>query len=114
MNTKKIIIGIAVLAIFAAVTTPHDSLAYRGDPSVKGPQYSEERHTIMTQAFEKNNYPTWKKAMQGRGRVLEVINEKNFARFARAHKLALEGKIAEANVIRAELGLGQGRPKSHQ
>jgi len=38
-----------------------------------------------------------------------VITEENFARFAEAHRLALEGKTDEANQIRAELGLGQGQ-----
>lgn len=109
MNTKKIIVGIAALVVLAAVIVPQDSLAYRGDPKVKGSNYSEERHTIMTQAFENNDYQAWKNAMQGRGRVLEVINENNFAQFAKAHKLALEGKTQEANAIRTQLKLGQGQ-----
>lgn len=100
----------AVLAVLVAVIAPHDSLAYRGDPNIQGPNYSEERHTAMTQAFENNNYQAWKNIMQGnKGRVLEVINENNFAQFAKAHKLALEGKTQEANMIRAQLGLGQGQ-----
>ena len=44
--------------------------------------------------------------MQGRGRVSQVVNEGNFARFAEMHKLMLEGKTNEANAIRTELGLG--------
>jgi hypothetical protein len=44
--------------------------------------------------------------MQGKGRVTEVINESNFAKFAEAHKLAQEGNLEEANKIRQELGLG--------
>ena len=30
--------------------------------------------------------------MNGKGRVAEVVNEGNFARFAEAHQLAEEGK----------------------
>ncbi len=81
--------------------------AYQGDPSVRGPNCTAERHEAMTQAFENNDYNAWKEQMQGRGRVTQVVNEGNFARFAEAHKLALEGKTDEANQIRQELGLGQ-------
>jgi len=110
MNTKKIILGIAVLTVLVAVVVPQNSFAYRGDPNIKGPNYTEERHTAMTQAIENNDYNAWKNLMQGnKGRVLEVINEKNFTQFAKAHKLALEGKAQEANAIRAQLGLGQGQ-----
>ena len=82
--------------------------AYRGDPSVQGPDCSAERHEIMTEAFENNDYHTWKEQMQGKGRVSQVVNEGNFARFAQAHKLAEEGKLDEAKAIRQELGLGLG------
>lgn len=108
MNTKTVI-GVAVIALLLGILNPHNAFAYRGNPTVKGPNYSEERHTIMTQAFESNDYNAWKNAMQGKGRVLELINESNFAEFARAHKLALEGKTQEANAIRTRLGLGQGQ-----
>jgi len=60
----------------------------------------------MTKAFEKNDYNAWKNLMQGKGRVTQVVNKDNFSKFAQAHKLALEGKTAEANKIRTELGLG--------
>ena len=60
----------------------------------------------MTKAFENKDYNAWKSLMQGRGRVMQIINAQNFARFAEAHKLALEGKTSEANKIKTELGLG--------
>ena len=44
--------------------------------------------------------------MQGRGRVTQVVNQGNFAKFAQAHELAEAGKQEEAAAIRAELGLG--------
>ena len=44
--------------------------------------------------------------MQGRGRVTQVVNKDNFAKFAQAHELAEQGKTDEANKIKAELGLG--------
>ena len=45
--------------------------------------------------------------MQNRGMATKVITEANFAKFVEAHNLALQGKTAEAQKIRQELGLGQ-------
>ena len=106
MNKKSILIGASALLLTGLVLTPSMVQAYRGDPAVQGPNYSEERHTQMTAAFENKDYNAWKNLMQGRGRVMQVVNESNFAKFAEAHQLALEGKTEEANQIRAELGLG--------
>ena len=106
MNKKIIILGTAGLVLGGFLLSSEKALAYRGDSSVQGPNYSAERHDAMTQAFESNDYNAWKELMQGKGRVTQVINEQNFARFAEAHKLALEGRIDEAQAIREELGLG--------
>jgi len=62
----------------------------------------------MEQAFENNDFQAWSNLMQGKGKVIQVVNESNFARFAEAHKLAEEGKMDEAKQIRTELGLGLG------
>ena len=93
-----------VLGGIAFSAKPAD--AYRGDPSVQGPNCSEENHEAMEAAFDTNDYHAWASLKQGKGRVALVINENNFARFAQAHKLAQEGKMDEAKQIRAELGLG--------
>jgi hypothetical protein len=106
MDKRLILTGITAVVLAGAVIGTGAAEAYRGDPNVKGPNYSEERHTAMTQAFEKNDYEAWKNLMQGKGRVTQVVNKDNFAKFAQAHKLALEGKTDEANKIRQELGLG--------
>lgn len=79
--------------------------AYRGDYTQKGPNYNEERHQQMEEAFKNNDYNVWKELMNSRGRVTQVVNESNFARFAEAHRLAQEGKYSEADDIREELGL---------
>lgn len=106
MNKKIFTVTALTLGALGILGTS-SVMAYQGDVNVKGPNYSPERHVAMTQAFEKNDYNTWKKLMEGKGnRVMQVINEKNFAKFAQAHKLMLEGKNDEANKIRAELGLG--------
>ncbi len=106
MNTKSILIGVAVLVMGGAVIAPQAALAYKGDPNIKGPNYTEERHEAMEKAFENKDYNAWSKLMEGKGRVTQVINAQNFAKFAEAHELAEQGKSAEAKKIRTELGLG--------
>jgi hypothetical protein len=80
--------------------------AYQGDPNVKGPNYTEERHDAMQEAFANKDYNAWKELMAGRGRATQVVNEQNFEKFAEMHQLMLDGKTDEANQIRTELGLG--------
>ncbi len=108
MNSKKIIIpsifGLAAIAVMAAAGVS-DTLAYRGDFSEKGPNYSEQRHEIMENAFEENNYNAWKEQINGQGRVSDIITEENFSRFAEAHRLGEAGETAKADEIRKELGL---------
>ena len=107
MNKTSILLGLTALVIAGAAIAPQAILAYRGDPAVKGPNYTEERHAAMEKAFETKDYNAWKTLMAGRGRATQVVNAQNFARFAQAHELAEQGKTDEANSIRAELGLGQ-------
>ncbi len=106
MKTNKILLGLSGLALTAFALTPSLVSAYQGDPNVSGPDCSPERHEVMTQAFESNDYNAWKEQMQGKGRVTQVVNEGNFSKFAQAHQLSEEGKTDEAAAIRAELGLG--------
>ena len=107
---SKKLLTIASLALGAGVlfTTASGVLAYRGDPNTQGPNCTAERHEAMTKAFENKDYNAWKELMQGKGRVDQVVNEGNFARFAEMHRLRLDGKTDEANQIRTELGLGLG------
>ena len=104
-TSTKLLSGTLALAIIA-IATPTSVFAYRGDPSVQGPNYSAERHEAMKNAFEANDYEAWIALMDGKGRVTQVINADNFAQFAEAHELIKEGKLEEAKVIRSELGLG--------
>jgi len=113
MNKKTMLLGATALVLGGLIMSPRLAEAYQGDPSVQGPSYTTERHEAMTQAFENDDYNAWKEQMQGKGRVTQVINEDNFALFAEAHKLALEGKTDEANQIRQELGLGLRNGSGH-
>lgn len=108
MNKKLIALSALVIGSGLLLTKIPEASAFRGDPTVMGPNYSQERHQEMTQAFENNDYEAWSELMQGRGRVTQVINEGNFESFAQMHQLMLEGDTEGANQIRAELGLGQG------
>jgi hypothetical protein len=106
---NKTILGLTALAIGTGVifTTATSASAYRGDPAVTGPNYTAERHEAMEKAFENKDFSQWLTLMQGKGRVTQVINKDNFAKFAEAHELAEDGKLVEANQIRTELGLNQ-------
>ncbi len=109
MRTKaRLVLGIFSFAAAGLLvwSIAKPTFAYQGDPVKRGPNCNPERHEAMIKAFEDNDYEAWKKQMQGRGRVVQVINKDNFAKFAQAHKLAEEGKFAEAQAIRAEFGLG--------
>ncbi len=107
---KKTILTLGILTIISggALALAGVSQAYQGNPNTKGPNYSVERHDAMLKAFQNNDYDAWKNLMQGRGRITQIINKDNFSKFAQAQQLALEGKTAEAQKIRAELGLGSG------
>lgn len=95
--------AIAIVTIGAFAVS--SALAYQGDYSKQGPDYSPERHSAMENAFANNSYEEWKELMNGRGRITHVINEGNFARFAEAHQLAHQGDLEGADAIRKELGI---------
>jgi len=107
MINKTVLLGISVLVLGGAIFTPSIVEAYRGNPSVQGPNYTVERHEAMTKAFANKDYNAWKSLVSGnKGRVAQVINQSNFGKFVEAHDLAIQGKTEEANKIRTELGLG--------
>lgn len=108
MNKKLVLLTSAGLVLAGLALNQSQAFAYRGDPNVQGPNYSPERHEAMVKALETGDYEAWKELKAGRGRVSQIINKDNFAKFAQAYKLAKEGKTEEAAKIRAELGLGVG------
>ena len=102
MKSTKYLIGATALALGAGALSVS---AYQGDYSQAGPNCTPEKHEIMEAAFESNDYNVWLEQMTGNGRVAQVINQDNFAQFAKAHRLGQAGDITGANAIRAELGL---------
>lgn len=91
--------------------------AYRGDYTKTGPNHTAEREVAMDQVMTAKDYEGWKKLMTEDGRtpgVLRIVDtQEEFAKFAEAHRLADEGKTAEASALRAELGLGNGAGNGH-
>ncbi|MBU1085735.1 MAG: hypothetical protein ABIJ43_02710 [Candidatus Beckwithbacteria bacterium] len=101
---KKILTATALVGAGLILATSAVN-AYRGDPNVTGPNHTPERHEAMTQAFLNNDYNAWKALMADRP-MGQRITEENFGKFVEMRNLRHEGKIDEANQIRAELGFG--------
>ncbi|NMC51594.1 hypothetical protein GYA54_02605 [Candidatus Kuenenbacteria bacterium] len=113
INKKILMPSFLGFAVLFGALGASQVLAYQGDYTQKGPNYSEERHVLMTSAFQNRDYSAWKELMAGKGgRVNQVVNQENFAKFTEAHDLAMQGKREEANKIRQELGLRAGGQKA--
>ncbi|MBU0667365.1 MAG: hypothetical protein ABIC91_04875 [Nanoarchaeota archaeon] len=107
---KTAIFGMLAILLVGLLTTGLVS-AYRGDSNVQGPDYSEDRHEAMEDAFESQDYNAWYNLMAENGRntrVMNVVTEGNFAIFAQAHEAAENGDFETAAELRAELGLNNG------
>ena len=107
----KTIFGMFVLMVVGIMLSTTLVSAYKGDPTSEGPNFNEERHESMEVAFETMDYDTWYELMteDGRhGRVVDIVNEDNFATFVEAHEAAENGDYELAAQLRAELGLNNG------
>jgi hypothetical protein len=112
-NKNKIVISIFGLFVVSLLAFAGLTYAYRGDPTVQGPNYNADVHAQMETALENNDYDAWVKIRQDNnlpmtGRMFKVINKDNFAKFAQMHVANENGDYETANAIRSELGLGQG------
>lgn len=105
---NQIVLSFAALALgLVAIKSFKPALAYRGDATVKGPNYSEARHTTNVTAFEKGDYKSWSANMAGRG-ATRFVTEANFKEFAKAQLAAQKGDSTLLNAFRAKYGMGQG------
>ncbi len=107
MNKNIFVGGFLMLVLLVG-----GAIAYQGDYTQKGPDYTEERHTLMEEAFDNNDYGTWKDVMTATGRnprVVDVVTPENFPTFVAAHEAGERGDYEEASRLRAELGLGNGK-----
>lgn len=108
MRNKNKLVMSGLMALVLGLGISGTALAYQGDFSKNGPNYTPEFGSQITEVMTDQDYEGWRDLMDkkiGHGRVTEVINKDNFPEFAKAWRLAHEGKIKEANVLRKELGL---------
>ncbi|MBU0466784.1 MAG: hypothetical protein KJ718_03175 [Nanoarchaeota archaeon] len=109
-NMNKAFVSLGILGVVALLGMSM-VFAYQGDPNTKGPDYSEERHEAMEQAFDNLDYDAWVALMSESGRsprVLTIVTEDNFATFAEAHGAMENGDMDLTQELRAELGLNNG------
>jgi len=110
-KSSKLLLSLGAFGVIAILAISM-VFAYQGDYSVKGPNYSEDRHEAMEQAFEDLDYETWYDLMTQDGRhprVVDVVTEDNFATFVEAHEAAEAGDLETAKQLRSELGLNNGQ-----
>jgi hypothetical protein len=108
---KTAIFGILTLMVIGLVFTSGMVNAYRGDYSVQGPDYSEDRHELMENAFDKLDYTAWYELMTAEDRhprIVDVVTEDNFEIFVQAHEAGRNGDYETATALRSELGLNNG------
>lgn len=111
---KKINKTFVSLGIFGIMALLGMSLvfAYQGEPGVQGPNFSEERHEAMQNAFDDLDYDAWVDLMTENDRhprIVEVIIEDNFAEFVEARNAVLNGDEDALKEFRESLGLGEGK-----
>lgn len=107
MRKNKLIMS-GLMALVLGLGISGTALAYQGDFTKNGPNYTPEFESQMIEVMTNKDYEGWKNIMEekvGNGRIVEVINKDNFSKFAEAWRLAHDGKIKEANILRKELRL---------
>lgn len=96
----------SLMALVLGLGISGSALAYQGDFSRNGPNYTPDFEAQITEVLTNKDYDGWKDLIEnkvGDGSVVDVITKNNFDKFVEAWKLAREGKIKEANTIRREL-----------
>jgi hypothetical protein len=106
MKSKNKLIMSSLMAVVLGLGISGSALAYQGDFSKGGPNYTPDFQAQITEVLTNKDYNGWKDLIEnkvGSGDVVDVITKDNFDKFVEAWKLANEGKIKEANTIRREL-----------
>jgi len=105
MKNRNTLIMSGLLALTLGLGVSGTAFAAQ-DFSKKGSSYSIQFETQMSKVMTNLDYEGWKQLVINKtGTADPLITKDNFPKFAEAWKLAKEGKIKEANVIRKELGL---------
>jgi glucose dehydrogenase len=107
MRSKNKFIMSGLMALALGLGISGSALAYQGDFSRNGPNYTPDFESQITEVMTNKDYEGWKDLIDTKvgsnNTITESINKDNFAKFAQAWELAHEGKIKEANAIRKEL-----------
>jgi hypothetical protein len=105
MKNRNTLIMSGLLALTLGLGLSGNAFAAQ-DFSKKSPGYSQVFDTQMTKVMTNNDYAGWRQLVLDKtGKVDPLITKDNFSKFAEAWKLAKEGNIKQANIIRKELGL---------
>lgn len=111
-NKKLLMSGLLALTLGLGVSGT--AFAYQDDFSKKSPHYNSQFESQMIEVMTTKNYGAWKELVEDSvGQADEVITKDNFHKFTEAWRLANEGNIREANMIRKELEL-QSNNESNQ
>ena len=101
-----VIFVIGVISLFGVY-------AYNGNQDMKLINYDSSVHDALEKAIENNDYDTWIKIREEnnlpmKGRMFQVINKANFAKYKELHDANLLGDLEKADQIRSDLGLNYG------
>jgi hypothetical protein len=108
---KTIMYSLLALMVVGLIASTGLVSAYKGDYSLKGPDYNKERHEEMEDAFESLDYDAWYNLMtenERHPRVVDVVTKNNFGIFVQAHEAGENKDYETASKLRAELGLNNG------
>lgn len=113
---KKVMLGFLAIFVLGIIGLAGLGYAYKGDPSVKGPNYDADIQAQLEAAMDANDYDAWLQVREDnnlptRGKIFSVITEENFDLYVEMHEANLAGDYETADEIRSELGLGQGSMK---
>ena len=105
MKNRNTLIMSGLLALTLGLGVSGTAFAAQ-DFSKKSPGYSQAFDSQMIKIMNENDYLGWRQLVQNKtGNIDPLITQANFPKFVEAWKLAREGNIKEANIIRKELGL---------
>jgi len=113
-KTQKAFITSLVLLV-SLLAVGITAYAYAGNNEtgkLGGRNFQPAQMQEMMTAIENNDYTAWKALideMPMKGGKFDQVTEDNFAEFAQAHKLRVEGKVAEADTILTKIGITPGR-----
>jgi len=89
----------------------HMGMGMNMGPGKGGYGMNSENFSALQEAFQNNDYNTWKELVGDNNPMSDKITEANFSRFAEAHQLLSEGNKDEAQTIFDGLGLNRGMGK---